>query len=1114
MSGDHSRDSFDALRDYAAVFLQQGRAVLDSDWNEMTQIFERRIRTSTVDTIGRAVVPRETMLGFEIRTTAEASLEIGRGRLYLDGMLAECHGAANFPGSGDSDFGAPVFDRARVGADGPEGVLDEMISAETGDYLPYERQPYWPTPDAMPQGNGPHLAYLVVWQREVTPLEQPDLLEPALGGIDTTTRWQTVWQVRVMPDIGRIATCATPDEELGDWATISAPSTARLTTDTVNVDDPEDPCLVPPTDGYTGIENQLYRIQIHSVGDTQTEARFKFSRENASVAAAIESFDTPADRITVRRVGRDEILRFRSGDWVEITDDHREFNHVSGQTLQVDVVHEETREIVLRGTVDANLIPTGVDGDTPAARRSRLIRWDQSGVILEADGTEWFDLNDASDGLIPVPPPGTTLILESGITVQFATAPGPGGYREMDSWSFAARTAGTQIETLTDAPPHSVQRHYTRLAIINFPDVMDDCRVFWPPEQPPAVEGDGCACTVCVTAEGHNSGALTIQAAIDQVGAAGGTVCLDAGLYALSTPVQITGRTALTVRGQGMGTILTYQGEGGAIQVNTGIDVQIEELSILAVPDEGPAGGAPPVVHGITATNTLFLALRRLAIVIAAAGEARQDHGVSLEGMAIGAKVEECLVLAPVALGSFAALDPDNQGPGFLGLAELRIVDNILFGLRAAVQFSGVVLSISRVVMTRNLCLGVQTGVRMNWFEPPSGGTGFENNTVISNGDAVVSGVNDLRLQDNDISGGAQDGDGIRLVPNVAPQTLTSAQVIGNHISDLAGAGLRIEGQHAALLIKRNMIRRCGSAGILTTGDATVRHIAIDNNVVEDITGQANQTDTVAIGLTRVVEGQILTNSIRGVGRTSADGSLSAGIAVQGVGALAIDQNIIHEIGPDQPEARATAIMARRPFASLSVQSNRINGSVAATDGPTGWVAIEVGRRRLTGDLDLTGEPVFTGSSVSVPGIAGETLGFATVDEQLVTISATNATFAASLPESQIVVNSNQARHASELSRAMVIISDTGASAVDCSHNQVLATAAPAQILGVVQIAAPRITASSNNIRHPRSDIQSMLLVTGRTGAATPIGNITSEGIRVDPVGLNPAFSALNLITG
>ena len=288
MSGDHSRDSFDALRDYAGVFLQQGRPVLDADWNEMVKVFERRIRAGTVDTIGRAVVPRETLHGFEIRTTAGGSLEIGRGRFYLDGMLLECHGAANFPGSGNTTMDDPVFDRARDGTDGPEGVLNEPISPASGDFLAYEDQPYWRTPDSMPEGNGPHLVYLVAWQREVTPLEEPKLLEPALNGIDTTTRWQTVWQVRVLPDVGQSANCDTPEDQLSNWQTTIAPSTARLTTATVDVDDPEDPCLVPPTDGYTGLENQFYRVQLHattskSVAEQRLESLARYFDEPLTI---------------------------------------------------------------------------------------------------------------------------------------------------------------------------------------------------------------------------------------------------------------------------------------------------------------------------------------------------------------------------------------------------------------------------------------------------------------------------------------------------------------------------------------------------------------------------------------------------------------------------------------------------------------------------------------------------------------------------------------------------------------------------------------------------------------------------------------------------------------
>ena len=45
--------------------MQQGRVLLDADWNNQTEINLRRQRAQTVDSIGRAVVPTETP-GIEI----------------------------------------------------------------------------------------------------------------------------------------------------------------------------------------------------------------------------------------------------------------------------------------------------------------------------------------------------------------------------------------------------------------------------------------------------------------------------------------------------------------------------------------------------------------------------------------------------------------------------------------------------------------------------------------------------------------------------------------------------------------------------------------------------------------------------------------------------------------------------------------------------------------------------------------------------------------------------------------------------------------------------------------------------------------------------------------
>ena len=59
MSFDGSRFTFDPWNDFAGVVMQQGRVQLDSDWNEWLGELGRRIRAGTLDTFGRAVVPRD-----------------------------------------------------------------------------------------------------------------------------------------------------------------------------------------------------------------------------------------------------------------------------------------------------------------------------------------------------------------------------------------------------------------------------------------------------------------------------------------------------------------------------------------------------------------------------------------------------------------------------------------------------------------------------------------------------------------------------------------------------------------------------------------------------------------------------------------------------------------------------------------------------------------------------------------------------------------------------------------------------------------------------------------------------------------------------------------------
>ncbi len=525
MGADLSRIRSNPLLDFAGVELKQGGVVLDADFNEFGAVVDRRFRATASDVLGRSTVSSTTPDAFKI-TAVAGGLEIDKGRLYVDGLLAENHGAVSTAPS------KKLFDP----------LLAELSYA---DKLSYATQPYLPSPPTLPT-TGRHLVYLDVWQREVTHLERPDLVEVAVG-VETSSRVQTVWQVRVLdPDAGG-ADCGSPDASVNGWTALTDASTGRLTTGTFDVAPETDPCELPPTGGYRGLENQTYRVEIHDPGQPGGSATFKWSRENASVGSRVASM-VSASELELQSLGRDDVLRFNSGDWVEITDDVREFSQRCGEVRKI-TVNEAARRITFTPALPAEMIPAAFpDSVFPDQRNLRVRRWDQKHQVLAtgAGGTTslFQDLDATNAGVIHVPSAGTTLLLENGVTVNFAST-GTKGFKAGDYWVFAARTADASVEPLSDAPPRGIHHHYARLG---FWDVaagtVSDCRNPWPPEG-----GEGC-CTVIV----HPG--ESIQAAIDSLPDEGGCVCLKSGNHAITAPIHIN-RSGVTLHGESPGVRVT-----------------------------------------------------------------------------------------------------------------------------------------------------------------------------------------------------------------------------------------------------------------------------------------------------------------------------------------------------------------------------------------------------------------------------------------------------------------------------------------------------------------------------------------------------------------------------
>jgi hypothetical protein len=456
MKGDYTRFTHRPGQHYRNVLLQQGRVQLDADWNEQAEIRDLITRTTTADVIGPSGAP-ENGGGFAIGVTAGGDdLTISAGRIYVDGILCEADGDAT-----------------------------------------YAIQLHWPAPDELLAGieattaNGrTDLVFLDVWQRHVTAVEDPALLDPALNGIDTATRVQAVWQVRVLKNVGDVTCPNVPGFPL-------SPSGGTITVGADATPSDADPCDVVVAGGYRGVENRLYRIEIHDGGALGT-ATWKWSRDNGSVVLAIETFiATPANQVRLAALGRDRVLTLHEDDWIEIADDASELGFLPAFTAQIDSINEATRVVTLDRDVPAGLFDQ--------SRNPRIRRWDQTTGV---DG----------DGILVT---GTgPFTLEDGIRVEFGGA----DFRAGDYWTFAARVASGTVDTLTTAPPVGIRHHYAPLALIRWTgpisgpvsaSVLEDCRETFPPLT------DLCADDICF--DNGNCGldsAETVQEALDRLCAA------------------------------------------------------------------------------------------------------------------------------------------------------------------------------------------------------------------------------------------------------------------------------------------------------------------------------------------------------------------------------------------------------------------------------------------------------------------------------------------------------------------------------------------------------------------------------------------------------------------
>jgi hypothetical protein len=420
MKGDFSRMTWNPAKHYTRVLMQQGRVLLDSDWNEMVEIGVQEQRAFIISAIG----PHAAMGGaFKLAavtqpdgSTTPLDIRCSSGTYYVGGIRCE--------------------------------LAEDLLYSKSQDAEALE-------------ASKSYLAYLEVCERHVTSYEDEDsqelsvgFLEVALRGPDTTTRTQVSVRLHTLPldqapnpaDVWKTDYQAFV-QRLSDAKRVRVP-TVQLRARAAIPPGTDTLCAIPPESRYRGPENQLSRVEVQQ-GGAPGETTLKWSRDNGSVIFPIVSIDEK--RVTLRSLGRDADRSLEKGDWVEVSDDVASAAGRVDTLFQVDDVDADSSTVTLSAAVPNDLARDPL-------RHPLLRRWDSGGAVplpaFTAGISKWLDLEDGVQIQLRLPSAGEA---------QLAAG---------DYWLIPARTATGDVEwpgTRSNPSfvlPHGGRCYYAPLGIV------------------------------------------------------------------------------------------------------------------------------------------------------------------------------------------------------------------------------------------------------------------------------------------------------------------------------------------------------------------------------------------------------------------------------------------------------------------------------------------------------------------------------------------------------------------------------------------------------------------------------------------------------------------------
>ncbi|WP_338761579.1 hypothetical protein [Massilia sp. METH4] len=488
------------LRNVSGVLHQQGRVTTDADMTEGELLELSWNGQAGRDIIGAGIcaVPAAEPNGFRVASAlvsgTDVLVELHPGRAWADGILTRLPGELPDPAATVTRvatyFGPPLTTPQPTPDTVDDGVRDAVI--------------------------------LEVSEQALHGFQYPQrLVEPALGGPDTSERAYVNYRIRLLR-LGENDDCVSIRDRLRD----DPAAKGRLTVSLAPVVAIPGDCPVAGGGGYTGFEHYLYRIEVADVPPA-APARFKWSQWNGGLVGR-GRFDasTAPDRVIID-AGRAPIV-------------HSGLTEFYLEALQYDALAGAWTVVyatmaTLNTDHDLELAAPASFGTLPATTDPVFFRlW--NGIA---------DIADFTNVANPVE-------LRDGIRLAF-DAPAAGNYRPGDYWTFTVRAGDIANEQVLvdDAPPIGIVYHRVPLAEINWTGRQDttvsgsieDCRVPFGP----LTARRGCCTFVIgdgVTSFGHFN---SLEVAAAHLPAAGGELCLLPGLHRAN--LRLEGRRNITIHG-------------------------------------------------------------------------------------------------------------------------------------------------------------------------------------------------------------------------------------------------------------------------------------------------------------------------------------------------------------------------------------------------------------------------------------------------------------------------------------------------------------------------------------------------------------------------------------